>query len=180
MAEFINNADEEQNFLNYGEFVESVGGVFQGSEQGSSDKALQPEEEAAEQGSSPRMEATFKEKQALQVFGEVLNARSAKDKPFLLLREAFINILGDVESNAKFIDSVIVELRNAPSFPYLNAVYVANARLFLKEHKVYNTKTIATYVNNMNKRFGAGYLDINDFFRYIQIAQHILFTKKGG
>uniref|UniRef100_A0A6C0JWI7 Uncharacterized protein n=1 Tax=viral metagenome TaxID=1070528 RepID=A0A6C0JWI7_9ZZZZ len=181
MADFINN--DEDNFANYGDFVESVGGVFQGSERGSdtgfvddvprSGGVASQEDIAAGEDSGPKFEATFKEKEGAQNFGEALNARSAADKPFLQLREAFLNILGEDEGNYKFIDNVITSLRDSKIFPTLNAVYVANAKLFLKENKTYDSKSISNWVNRMNKRFGDKYLDTTDFFRYLQIGKII-------
>lgn len=158
--DFIN---DEEEFENYGQYEPplSAGGQFEGSEK-SSDKS------GFEEVSEPKMEATFKEKQHMEVFQEALNIRSTKDKPFVLLREAFLKI--DPELSPKFIDDTIQLLRDNETFPYLNATYVANSRLFHKEYKGYNSKLIDDWVKNMNKRFGDQYLIQIDFLRYVLIG----------
>lgn len=150
--------------FDYGEF-NFQDGDFEDQEfegQGSGEQRFEEDE--------PRMEATFHELQEKQVFSEELNARSAADKPFILLRDALLRL----EQEPKYIDDAIREMRKTPSFPTLNAVYVGNARLFLSSGQPVENKAIKKWVNDRNKQFNdKSYLDETDFFRYLIIGQNI-------
>lgn len=149
--------------IDYGEFNFDEGNFEEDFEgQGSGEQHFEEDE--------PRMEATFHEMQEKQVFSEELNPRSAQDKPFILLRDALLRL----EQEPKYIDDAIREMRKTPSFPTLNAVYVANARLFLSSGQAMENKAIKKWVNDRNKQFSdKEYLNETDFFRYLIIGQHI-------
>lgn len=127
-----------------------------------------------EQDEGPEMGETFKETQHKQTFGETLDARSQKDKPFIALKEAYIQL----DKESAFIDKEINKVRTSEVFPFINAIYYANARLFLKNYESYSSKNIETWVNNQNNRFGEKYLNIIDFFRYIRIVEKINFSSE--
>lgn len=117
----------------------------------------------------PRYEATFAEMQQKQVYGEQLDARSQKDKPFLLLRDALLRLGQD----PKFIDDTIVQLRPSKVFPFLNATYVANAKVFYASGNIVDSASIKRWVTEVNKRFGKDYLDDVNFFRYLTICKKL-------
>lgn len=156
--DFIN---DDINDMDFREEVQDFQDEAQSGSAKSGEEAFQEDE--------PQFEATFAEMQNKQVFGEALDARSQKDKPFIVLREAFLQL----GQESTFIEKVFAELRQSKTFPFLNAIYVANARLFLKEHKLYSSKNIETWVKNQNSRFGETYLEITDFFRYVKIGEKL-------
>lgn len=127
------------------------------------------EEGEVPQDDEPRMEATYGEMREKQVFEEQLDAHSQKDKPFIALRDALLRL----EQEPKYIDNAIKEMRGVPSFPTLNAIYVANARLFLSTGNLVEPKTIKKWVTDRNKQFDKEYLNEVDFFRYLIIGQNI-------
>lgn len=117
----------------------------------------------------PEMKATFGELLEKHVFGEELDPRSQKDKPYIALRNALLQLGQD----PTYIDDAIREMRMVPSFPTLNAVYLANARLYLSSGNAVNSSSIKKWVDNKNNQFGKDYLDTVDFFRYLIIGGKI-------
>jgi len=116
---------------------------------------------------------TYADTQRTQVAGEELNARSQKDKPFILLRDELMKL--GLES--KYIDDTIKELRDSTLFPFLNGVYVANVKYFMTSGQKTTPESIKKWVTEANKQFGDDYLDLVDFYRYIKIGEK-LFNQK--
>lgn len=104
-----------------------------------------------------------------QTLTEGLNARSQKDKHFLDLKDELLRF----DMDPKYIDDTIVQLRESKSFPFLNAKYVANGKYFLSSNQKLDPSSIDKWVTNVNKQFGADYLNKTDFYRYILICQKL-------
>ena len=164
MSEENFNFEQEFGFGDR-DFGDDVSGEIVHGEEGPVDDGFEREEQ--------KFEATFGEMQQKQVFGEQLDARSQKDKPFILLRDELLRM----GQEPKFIDDTIKQLRPSQVFPTLNAVYVANAKLFYANANTTSSADIKRWVTEMNKRFGKEYLDEVNFFRYLVIGKKLFEIK---
>lgn len=136
--------------------------IYKARDEVQDDEGFQMEEQ--------RFEATFAEMRDKQVIGEELNPRSQKDKPFIILRDELIKLLGQ---ESRHINDTIVQLRESKLFPFLNAVYVANVKHFILSGQKPTPANISKWVTDANRQFGSEYLNLTDFYRYIKIGEKL-------
>lgn len=123
-----------------------------------------------------QFEATFEQELQQKIDIGELDPRNARDKPLIQIGQE-MELIG---LSRDYIQTFLLELRAKQddtllALPFLNARYVANAKVYLDEvdGKV-TPKSIEDYIKRRNREIEDLNLDKNDFYRYVKIDQKIL------
>ena len=130
------------------------------------------------------MEATFEQGLQQRIDIGDLDPRNPRDKPLIQIGQE-MDLLGLARD---YIQDFLMKLRQKQDddlmvLPFLNARYVANAKIYLDEVKGKSSpESIKTYIKTRNEEYKQTreghsdefpYLDAADFYRYIKIDENV-------